>query len=99
MTRHNSTAGDSTETTTTRDPTQLVPPWVDTGMRMRIPFRGKVPAREIAAAAPGLTVAIAGVYLALLGGGLGFSGALVEAGAVEKIPGEHAADPDTFHPR
>ena len=26
-------------------------------------------------------------------------GALVEAGAVEKIPGEHAADPDTFRPR
>jgi DNA-binding transcriptional ArsR family regulator len=26
-------------------------------------------------------------------------GALVEAGAVEKIPGEHAADPDTYRPR
>ncbi|MFD1514504.1 VirB4 family type IV secretion system protein [Halomarina rubra] len=82
MTRQQTTIDRAQAETTNRDPTQLVPQWVDTGMRVRIPFGDEVPVRNFLYASPGGACLIAGIYILLFGGSIALAAPLLGFGAL-----------------
>jgi hypothetical protein len=83
MTREQTTTIDRAQTETTdRDPTQLVPQWVDTGMRVRLPFGDEVPVRNFVYAGPGGACIVAGIYVLLFGGSVALAAPLLGGGAL-----------------
>ena len=83
MSRQQTTTIDRAQSETTdRDPTQLVPQWVDTGMRVRVPFGDEVPVRNFLYASPGGACLVAGIYVLLFGGSIALAAPLLGAGAL-----------------
>ena len=66
-----STATDSTDS----DPTQIIPPWIDSGMTIK-----GMPARHLGYAIPGLLLAIGGFFAILYGGLVGIGAATMGLG-------------------
>jgi hypothetical protein len=65
------------DSSTDRDPTQLVPPWIDSGMRIK-----GLPARTIVYALPGIATMLVAVYVLLFAGAFAVAAPLFGAGTL-----------------